>query len=91
VSSTPLRPRPGTPVTADQPDAAPARPLLRVVRGDPSPEELAALVAVVTSRGAPAEPEPAPPSRWATRSAQLRRPLPHGPGAWRASGLPGVH
>ena len=67
----------------------PARPLLRVVRGNPTPEELAALVAVVASRGGAAEPEPTPPSLWASRAAGLRRPLWPGRGAWRASGLPG--
>jgi Acyl-CoA carboxylase epsilon subunit len=64
-------------------------PLLRVVRGAPSPEELAALIAVVSSRGGAVEDEPAPSSRWASRESLLRQPLPHGPGAWRASGLPG--
>jgi hypothetical protein len=73
-------------------DDGPARPLLRVVRGNPAPEELAALLAVVTARGsAVEEPEHAVPSRWAARSTSLRRPLPRGPGAWRASGLPGAH
>ena len=68
----------------------PDRPLLRVVRGEPTPEQLAALIAVVSARAAGApEPEPAPPSRWASRSAALRRPLPTGPGAWRASAFPG--
>jgi hypothetical protein len=77
-------------VTEDQVDDVPARPLLRVVRGNPSPEELAALIAVVSARGsATAEPEPAVPSRWASRAAGLRRPLSPGRGAWRASGLPG--
>ena len=70
-------------------DEAPPRPLLRVVRGEPTPEQLAALIAVVSARTAGGEePEPAPPSRWAR--PQLRRPLPHGPGAWRASALPGA-
>jgi len=68
------------------------RPLLRVVRGNPSPEELAALLAVVSARSTvAAAPEPAPPSRWASRAAGLRRPLSPGPGAWRASGLPGAY
>jgi hypothetical protein len=64
------------------------RPLLRVVKGDPSADELAALVAVVASLGGPA---PAPPRRtpeWnAARRLQrvVHRP---GPGAWRASSLP---
>lgn len=73
----------------DQADDAPARPLLRVVRGNPTPEELAALVAVVASRASVVEPEPASPPPWASRAAGLRRPLTPGPGAWRASGLPG--
>ena len=65
-------------------------PLLRVVRGSATPEELAALVAVVAARGSAAvEPEPAPVSHWGSRASLLRRPLPHGPGAWQASGLPG--
>jgi hypothetical protein len=72
--------------------ATAARPLLRVVRGELAAEELAALVAVVTARASgTGEPEPTPASRWAMRSAGLRRPLPHGPGAWRASALPGAH
>jgi hypothetical protein len=61
--------------------------VLRVVRGDASPEELAAVVAVLASRsgGEPAEESPAP-SAWA--APQLRRPLPTpGLGAWVASGL----
>lgn len=69
--------------------AGPARPLLRVVRGNPTPEELAALIAVVASRGTEVEPEAAAPSLWASRGAGLRRPLRPGRGAWRASGLPG--
>ena len=61
---------------------------LRVVRGDPSDEELAALVAVVTSLRAPVEEKEPVRSAWSDRRALLRAPLAHGPGAWRASGLP---
>jgi hypothetical protein len=63
---------------------------LRVVRGNPSDEELAALVAVVTSLAASAADEPEEPVRsaWSDRRALLRAPLTHGPGAWRASALP---
>jgi hypothetical protein len=66
------------------------RPLLRVVRGTPDDEELAALTAVVAAIAAqrPAPTAEAPSSHWADRAALVRRPLPHGPGAWRASGLP---
>jgi acyl-CoA carboxylase epsilon subunit len=69
------------------------RPVLRVVRGDATPEEIAAVVAVLLSRSASgpgAVPDPgAPPSGWAGRSRLLRRPLFPGPGAWRRSALPG--
>ena len=69
----------------------PARePALRVIRGDATPEEIAALVAVLLSRPGEEEVPPAPPrSAWADRSRQLRRPLRPGPGAWRRSALPG--
>jgi hypothetical protein len=78
--------------SSDGPDEATPRPVLRVVRGNPTPEELAALLAVVAARGGAAqETEPAPPSRWASRASGLRRPLSPGPGAWRASGLPVHH
>ena len=67
----------------------PERPVLRVVRGDATPEEIAAVVAVLLSRPAVADPAPPPaPSAWADRSRQLRRPLFPGPDAWRRSALP---
>ncbi|NUT51628.1 MAG: acyl-CoA carboxylase subunit epsilon [Saccharothrix sp.] len=68
-----------------------AAPHLRVVRGNPDDVELAAVAAVVVglaSAGGPASDAPHR-SAWADRSRQVRRPLPHGPGAWRVSGLPG--
>jgi len=59
-----------------------------LVSGNPTPEELAAVVAVLSAQPAPVEEELTPfVSHWAARSDQLRKPLPHGPGAWRA----GVH
>jgi hypothetical protein len=66
------------------------RALLRVVRGEPTAEELAALVAVVTARPATAgEPSaPVPASAWRDRSAVMRTALPHGPHGWRASAWP---
>lgn len=73
----------------DQPGT---RPLLRVVRGDATPEEIAALVAVLAMRAGDDEaPRPArsAQSTWSDRSRQLRGPLSPGPGAWRASALPG--
>lgn len=61
------------------------QPLLRVVRGEPTAEELAALVAVVTAR-AVARPESTPNSAWTDRTRLVRRSLAPGTGAWRASG-----
>ena len=67
-------------------EETPARPLLRVVKGDPTPEELAALVAVLASRGG-GEPAAEPVrSPWGRPGVGLRRPLPVGTGAWRESG-----
>jgi phage terminase large subunit GpA-like protein len=65
------------------------QPLLRVVRGEPTADELAALVAVVAARAAARPAEPQPVSAWTDRSRLVRRTLAHGPGTWRASGLPG--
>jgi hypothetical protein len=68
------------------PSADPERPTLRVVRGDATPEEIAALVAVLGARSGGIEKRPAAPrpvAGWAT--PQLRTPLRQGPGAWAAS------
>ncbi|MDP9496769.1 MAG: acyl-CoA carboxylase subunit epsilon [Actinomycetota bacterium] len=66
--------------------------VLRVVRGTPTAEELAAVVAVLTARSAPsaapAAADQGPPQLWTARAPLLRRPVHPGPGAWRASGLP---
>jgi len=73
----------------DQPTG---EPLLRVIRGDATPEEIAALVAVLVTRsadtGAP-RPVRSVSNAWSDRSRQLRRPLSPAPGAWRRSALPG--
>ena len=76
--------------SAAQPDSAGA-PALTVVRGNPSAEQIAALVAVLIARtGPPSAGEAAarPGSAWSARSRLLREPLPRGPGGWRASALP---
>ncbi|HYT11113.1 MAG TPA: acyl-CoA carboxylase subunit epsilon [Mycobacteriales bacterium] len=65
-------------------------PFLQVVRGEPTPGELAALVAVLAAwAGAAGRPAPRPRSAWADPAARLRRPLRPGPDAWRRSVLPG--
>ena len=67
-------------------------PVLRVVRGAPDDDELAALTAVVlaTSAADAADAAAMPQaqrSAWADRSALMRRSTHPGPGAWRASAL----
>ena len=67
-------------------------PVLRIIRGDATPEEIAAVVAALLSRAAAsAAPPPArsAPSAWSDRSRLLRRPVHPAPDAWRRSALPG--
>ncbi|UPK76131.1 acyl-CoA carboxylase subunit epsilon [Nocardioidaceae bacterium SCSIO 66511] len=74
---------------SEQSDAA--APVLRVVKGDPSAEELAALVAVVASRTTGAgEPDSAPKvrSRWGDPAYAVRPVLTPGPNGWRRSAFP---
>jgi len=62
------------------------KPLLRVVKGDLTPEELAALIAVVAARsagGVPAKPKPR--SEWGHPVRAVRGPHRPGPDAWRRS------
>ena len=68
-------------MTADQ------RPLLRVVKGEPTPAELAALTVVVAAM-AQRRPRrrPAPVGAWASHADAHRGPLRAGPGGWRAAG-----
>jgi hypothetical protein len=68
-------------------------PRLRLVRGDASPEELAALVAILAIHASATDedgPDPADRSgsRWSTRRRVFHSTYPHGPGGWRASAFP---
>jgi hypothetical protein len=73
-------------------------PVLAVVRGDASAEEIAALTAVLAAGSAAAARVAAASTAgrggqafgWASRRAMLRKPLSHGPDAWRASARPGA-
>ncbi|MGH3500442.1 MAG: acyl-CoA carboxylase subunit epsilon [Nocardioidaceae bacterium] len=73
------------------PPAQPRPELLRVVKGEPTDDELAALVAVVCLR------RPAPVagadvvrrSEWSAHHRRARGAHRHGPGEWRRSALPG--
>lgn len=74
---------------SDQTPAQDARPLLRIVRGDATPEQLAALVAVLSAAGG-AEPEPPrrPARHWASPERAIRSAPQPGRGAWRAASWP---
>ncbi|GAA0381474.1 hypothetical protein GCM10009530_35260 [Microbispora corallina] len=63
-------------------------PLIRVVRGNPTPEEIAALLMVISAGAAASRTEEdardAAEDR-ARRARLLRGPVVPGPGAWRAA------
>lgn len=63
-------------------------PFLRVVKGDPSPEELAAVVAVLASLGGPVATGTRRTPEWNAPRRLHRIPVAPGPGGWRASALP---
>lgn len=66
-------------------------PLLKVVRGEPTADELAALVVAVSLAGkaaAGARATPEPPSAWASYWRGRRAVAEPGQGAWRASAFP---
>ena len=63
------------------------QPLLRIVKGEPTFEELAALTVVVaTLSQRRSRRRPTPVGAWASSADGHRRPLQFGPGGWRASG-----
>jgi acyl-CoA carboxylase epsilon subunit len=73
----------------------PGKPAFSVVSGRPSPEELAALTAIVAvklaarQRAAASRAAARPaPSGWLDHAALTRAPLRPGPGAWRRSARP---
>ena len=75
--------------STDATDAPAAQPLLRVVSGNPTPEELAALVTVIaaassTDAGVDDESDS---NGWGSPAAMHRAPMPApGPDAWRPLG-----
>ena len=71
---------------ADAPDT---RPVLRVVRGDASPEDIAVLTALLAAAGGGGSAdEPKGMSLWRSQARNTRRVLHPGPDAWRASSMP---
>jgi hypothetical protein len=77
---------PNGPLTSPEPVLEPTEPILSVVKGQPSAEELAALTAVVLSLGGPETTEVRKPTvRHWVRRQQLRLAPTPGPGAWKRS------
>ena len=65
-----------------------SQPLLRVVAGSPTAEELATVIALVTARRVAAADDAPLWSLWARKSRQVRPSQRPGFGAWRASMMP---
>jgi hypothetical protein len=62
--------------------------VVRIVRGEPSAEELAALTALLAASGGAGESsEPPPPvrGRWNDPAHSMRQSWPVGPGGWRSA------
>lgn len=72
---------------SSEPRPGGGRPPLRVISGDASPEEIAAIVAVLTAASGSGNGSGTAParSRWADPAARLRPAHSHGIGAWRFS------
>jgi hypothetical protein len=68
----------------------PTEPIIQVVHGNPTEEELAAVLTVLTAASKAAKPTSPKPSDhgWAAYWRSVRTPLRPGPGVWRASGRP---
>jgi hypothetical protein len=74
--------------TAGEQAQVPVGPRIEVL-GDASPEQVAALVAVLSGLGGGEEEAPAgPPSRWSSPERMLRPAVHPSFGGWVASGLP---
>ena len=77
------------PADSGEPTPEQRRALFRVVRGEPTDAELAALTVVLAAAAAGGDEAPATPrDRWSDPAAAMRVPLTVGPGAWRTSHWP---
>ena len=67
-------------------------PELAIASGNPSAEQIAALVTVLSALATSGGPEPrrgeSERKEWSARYRLLREPLVRAPGGWRASALP---
>ena len=77
---------PDDPSVVEEPAEPASKPLLRSVKGNPTPEELAALVAVIAARSAAGAPAKKPlRSEWGHPARAVRGAHRPGPDAWRRS------
>lgn len=63
------------------------QPTIRFVSGNPTDEEIAAVVAVITAQSASAQSQEADPPRsgWAAYWRTVKAPIQPGPGNWQAA------
>ncbi len=84
-------PESGSPQSGAETQAESSPPAVAVVAGDPTAEELAALVAVLTAVAQPAPVieavEEARVDSWAAPWRGIGAPVPLGPGAWSAGSI----
>lgn len=79
----------GEVTTAVVPGEPAPTPVIRVERGNPTPEQLAALTVVLAAAGGGEEPAgPRQRTLWTARNRYARPRPAVGPGGWRASSLP---
>jgi hypothetical protein len=79
----------GSESLAEPQDGSPVgKPVLRILTGDATAEEIAAVVAVFSALQTTAAPAPRPAPAWSAHHRKVRTTLPHGRGGWRSSTLP---
>ncbi|MEU4829678.1 acyl-CoA carboxylase subunit epsilon [Streptosporangium sp. NPDC023615] len=64
---------------------------LKIIKGDATPEEVAAVVIALSSQAGPSIPaseSAQTPKSWSNHAHGMRKQLPNGQGAWRSSALP---
>ncbi|MFI6506768.1 acyl-CoA carboxylase subunit epsilon [Streptosporangium sp. NPDC050855] len=64
---------------------------LKIIKGDATPEEIAAVVIALSAQAGPPIPasqDPQTPKSWSNHAHHMRKALPIGQGAWRSSALP---
>jgi len=63
-------------------------PAITVTAGNPTEEELAVVISLLSRLPGTEVVQPNPPSHWSNKAAMMRPRINPGPGAWRASAFP---